>query len=143
MSDSPDGTTAELPTLTLTERAAERIRGFRQRQGHPEAWVSVAPAGLAGERLTFSFALVESGGLREDEVLVRGQQDIDFVAPKLIARHVIGSTVDADPMTGALELRTSYNRSSAGGRPTDRGGGGGSAGADHRPGPRRTAAGLG
>jgi Fe/S biogenesis protein NfuA len=109
MSDSPDGTTAELPTLTLTERAAERIRGFRQRQGHPEAWVSVAPAGLAGERLTFSFALVESGGLREDEVLVRGQQDIDFVAPKLIARHVIGSTVDADPMTGALELRTSYN----------------------------------
>ncbi len=100
---------AELPTLTVTDRAAERIRGFRQRQGHPEAWVSVTPAGLVGERLSFTFALVESGGLKDDEVLVRGRDDIDFVAPNLISRHVIGATVDADPLTGALELVTSYN----------------------------------
>lgn len=98
-----------LPTLHLTNRAADRIRGFRQRQGHPDAWVSVTPAGLAGDRLTFQFALVESGGLKDDEVLVRGSDDIDFVGPKLVSRHIVGSTVDADPITGALSLETSYN----------------------------------
>ncbi|MHB1500892.1 MAG: NifU family protein [Candidatus Dormibacteria bacterium] len=98
-----------LPTLNLTDRAAERIRGFRERQRHPESWVSVTPAGLVGEELSFTFALVESGDLKPDEVLVRGLDDIDFVAPKLISRHVIGATVDADPVSGALSLTTSYN----------------------------------
>jgi Fe/S biogenesis protein NfuA len=109
MDDAQGKSGAELPTLTMTDRAADRIRGVRQRQGHPEAWVSVTPAGLVGEQLSFTFALVESGGLKDDEVLVRGRDDIDFVAPKLISRHVIGATVDADPLTGALELKTSYN----------------------------------
>jgi len=99
----------EAPTLNLSERAAERIRAFRQRQGHPEGWISVSPGGLEGERLTFTFALVESGDLKEDEVLVRGSDDISFVAPKLISRHVKGATVDADPISGALSLTTNYN----------------------------------
>lgn len=109
MGHAEEQSAAELPTLTVTDRAAERIRGFRQRQGHPDAWVSVTPAGLVGERLSFTFSIVESGGLKDDEILVRGQDDIDFVAPKLISRHLIGAKVDADPLTGALELETSYN----------------------------------
>ena len=99
----------DLPSLRLSERAAARIRTFRERQGHPEGWISIAPAGLEGERLTYSFALVESGELKDDEVLVRGDQDISFVAPKVISRHVIGASVDADPHSGALSLETSYN----------------------------------
>ena len=42
-------------------------------------------------------------------MLVRGDQDISFVAPKVISRHVIGASVDADPHSGALSLETSYN----------------------------------
>jgi Fe/S biogenesis protein NfuA len=99
----------EAPTLNLSERAAERIRAFRERQGHPEGWISVSPGGLEGERLTFTFALVESGDLKDDEVLVQGSDDISFVAPKLISRHVKGATVDADPISGALSLTTNYN----------------------------------
>jgi Fe/S biogenesis protein NfuA len=99
----------ETPTLTLTARGAERVRAFRQRQGHPEGWISITPGGLQGERLTFTFALVESGDLSADEVLVQGSDDIAFVAPRLISRHVVGATVDADPVSGALSLTTSYN----------------------------------
>ena len=99
----------ETPTLTLTARGAERVRAFRQRQGHPEGWISITPGGLQGERLTFTFALVESGDLSADEVLVQGSDDIAFVAPRLISRHVVGATVDADPVSGALNLTTSYN----------------------------------
>ncbi|EQD50146.1 nitrogen-fixing NifU domain protein, partial [mine drainage metagenome] len=99
----------DLPKLILSERAAARIRTFRERQGHPEGWISITPAGLQGERLTYSFALVESGELKDDEVLVRGSDDISFVAPKVISRHVIGATVDADAISGALSLETSYN----------------------------------
>ncbi len=104
-----DTTLPAVPELNLTERGAERIRAFRQRQGHPEGWISVTPAGLVGERLSFTFALVESGDLKDDEILVRGSEDISFVAPKVISRHVIGATVDADVVSGALSLETSYN----------------------------------
>ncbi len=106
----PDGEviTAELPRLELTERAAARIRVFRERQGHPEAWVAVAPGGLQGTELHFSFALAEAGNLDEDEVLVRGTDDILFVAPRVVGRHVIGAKVDADPLSGALSLQPAY-----------------------------------
>ncbi|MGA7172661.1 MAG: NifU family protein [Candidatus Dormiibacterota bacterium] len=101
--------TGKLPSLDLNEHAAGRIRGFRERQGHPDAWVSVAPGGLQGERLTFAFALVEPGELKPDEILVEGAPDILFVAPRVISRHVVGSQVTADQSTGALSLETGYN----------------------------------
>ncbi|MGC2192855.1 MAG: NifU family protein [Candidatus Dormiibacterota bacterium] len=100
---------AALPRLELNESTAGRIRSFRERQGHPDAWVSVAPGGLQGERLTFTFALVEPGELKPDEVLVEGAPDILFVAPRVISRHVVGSRVKADPVSGALSLETGYN----------------------------------
>ncbi len=100
---------SERPTLELTERGAARIRQFRQRQGHPEAWVAVAPGGLQGDRLQYSFSLVESGNPGPDEILVEATPDITFVAPRLIARHVVGAKVDADPLSGALTLVTDYN----------------------------------
>ncbi|HVC40170.1 MAG TPA: NifU family protein [Candidatus Dormibacteraeota bacterium] len=103
------GPSEALPGLELNESAADRIRGFRVRQGHPDAWVSVTPGGLQGERLTFTFALVEPGELKPDEVLVEGAPDILFVAPRVISRHVVGSRVDADPTSGALSLVTAYN----------------------------------
>lgn len=102
-------TEAEAPTLRLSEGAAERIRQFRQRQGHPEAWVAVAPGALQGDRLQYSFSLVEAGEPRPDEVLVQGAPDITFVAPRVIARHVVGSRVEADPLSGALTLKTDYD----------------------------------
>jgi Fe/S biogenesis protein NfuA len=101
--------TAALPRLDLNDRAADRIRAFRERQGHPEAWVSVAPGGLHGERLTFTFALVEPSDLGEDELLVEGAPDILFVASRVISRHVVGARVDADPVSGALSLDTAYD----------------------------------
>lgn len=97
------------PRLTLSERAAVRIRGFRQQQGHPDAWVSVTPGGLQGERLTFAFAMVEPGELKSDEVLVEGAPDVLFVAPRVISRHVVGARVEADPISGALSLETGYD----------------------------------
>jgi Fe/S biogenesis protein NfuA len=99
----------ELPRLDLNTRAASRIRAFRERQGHPDAWISVAPGGLQGERLTFTFALVEPGELKPDELLVEGAPDVLFVAPRVISRHVVGAQVDADPISGALSLETGYN----------------------------------
>ncbi len=99
----------DLPRLDLTERAAARIRQFRERQGHPEAWVAISPGGLQGDRLQYSFSLVEAGDPRPDEVLVAGADDITFVAPRVISRHVVGARVDADPLTGALALETDYN----------------------------------
>ncbi|HEY6538506.1 MAG TPA: NifU family protein [Candidatus Dormibacteraeota bacterium] len=95
--------------LRLEERAAGRIRTFRERSGHPEAWISIAPGGLQGERLTFTFALVEPGDPKPEELLVEGAPDILFVAPRMLARHVVGARVDADPVSGALRLETSYN----------------------------------
>ena len=105
----PQGAPSTLPQLDLDELAANRIRGFRERQGHPEAWVSVAPGGLQGERLTFTFALVEPSELGADELLVEGAPDILFVAPRVISRHVVGSRVNSDPVSGALSLETTYN----------------------------------
>ena len=99
----------DLPQLEVTERAAQRIRQFRERQGHPEAWVSISPGGLQGDRLQYTFSLVEPGDPRPDEVLVAGTEDITFVAPRVISRHVVGARVDADPMSGALELQTDYD----------------------------------
>ncbi len=99
----------ETPGLDLSEEAARRIRGFRERQGHPEAWVSVTPAGLQGDRLTFTFALVEAGEPKPDELLVQGADDILFVTPRLLVRHVIGARVDADPASGALSLEPAYD----------------------------------
>jgi Fe/S biogenesis protein NfuA len=106
MEQKPSG---ELPRLELQENAASRIRAFRVRQGHPEAWVSVSPGELQGDRLTFTFALVEPGGLKPDELLIEGAPDILFLAPRLISRHVVGSEVKADPVSGALSLETGYN----------------------------------
>ncbi|HVB53029.1 MAG TPA: NifU family protein [Candidatus Acidoferrales bacterium] len=100
---------AGLPRLELQEHAAGRIRAFRERQGHPEAWISVGPGGLQGDHLTFTFALVEPGEAKPDEVLVEGAPDILFVAPRVISRHVVGSEVKADPISGALSLETGYN----------------------------------
>ena len=97
------------PRLQLSERAADRIRAFRASQGHPQAWVSVAPGGLQGERLTFTFALVEPDALKPEELLVEGAPDVLFVAPRVISRHVVGSRVEADPISGALSLETGYN----------------------------------
>jgi Fe/S biogenesis protein NfuA len=97
------------PHLRLSELAADRIRAFRQRQGHPDAWVSVTPGGLKGERLTFTFALVEPGEIGTDEVLVEGAADVLFLAPRVISRHVVGSRVEADAVSGALSLETDYN----------------------------------
>jgi len=102
-------TRGDVPRLQLSERAAARIRSFRARQGHPEAWVSVTPGLLQGERLTFNFDLVEAGGLKPEEVLVEGAPDIFFVAPRVITRHVVGSRVEADPISGALSLETGYD----------------------------------
>ncbi|HUY57607.1 MAG TPA: NifU family protein [Candidatus Micrarchaeaceae archaeon] len=99
----------DLPRLELNESTATRIRQFRERQGHPEAWVAVNPGGLQGERLTFTFALVEPGELKPDEILVEGRPDILFVAPRIISRHVVGSQVRSDPTSGALSLETGYN----------------------------------
>jgi Fe-S cluster biogenesis protein NfuA len=99
----------EIPRLQLSDRAADRIRGFRERQGHPEAWVSVTPGGLQGEQLTFNFVLVEAGGLNPEELLVEGAPDILFVAPRVISRHVVGSRVEADLVSGALSLETGYD----------------------------------
>ncbi|MGH7693189.1 MAG: NifU family protein, partial [Candidatus Dormibacteria bacterium] len=99
----------ELPRLEIGEDAAARIRTFRERQGHPEAWISVTPGGLRGDRLTFTFALVEAGELKPDEVLVQGTTDILFVAPRVISRHVVGARVSADPQSGALSLDTTYD----------------------------------
>jgi Fe/S biogenesis protein NfuA len=105
-----DGTTTTaLPRLRLSDQAADRIRAFRQRQGHPEAWVVITPGGLQGERLTFTFALVEPSELSGDEVLVEGAPDVLFLAPRVISRHVVGSRVEADPVSGALSLETDYN----------------------------------
>jgi Fe-S cluster biogenesis protein NfuA len=99
----------EIPRLQLSDQAADRIRGFRERQGHPEAWVSVTPGGLQGEQLTFNFVLVEAGGLNPEELLVEGAPDILFVAPRVISRHVVGSRVEADLVSGALSLETGYD----------------------------------
>ncbi|MGH7643798.1 MAG: NifU family protein [Candidatus Dormibacteria bacterium] len=106
MEQSPD---SGLPRLELKENAASRIRAFRERQGHPDAWVAVGPGGLQGEHLTFTFALVEAGKLKPDEILVEGTPDILFVAPRVISRHVVGSEVKSDPISGALSLETGYN----------------------------------
>lgn len=106
MEPRPNG---QLPSLDLNQNAASRIRSFRERQGHPEAWVSVTPGGLRGEHLTFTFALVEPGELKQDEILVEGTPDIFFVAPRVLSRHVVGSRVTADPISGALNLETAYN----------------------------------
>ncbi|MGH7608935.1 MAG: NifU family protein [Candidatus Dormibacteria bacterium] len=93
----------------MSPAAAQRIREFRARAGHPEAWVSVTPAGLRGDRLAFTFALVESGEPKPDEILVQGAEDVVFVTPRLLARHVIGAQVDADDVSGALSLETAYD----------------------------------
>jgi len=107
---SSDQNSRPLPTLELSPQAAERIRGLRKRQGQPGAWVAVTPGGLQGERLTF--ALVDPREPRPDEVLVEGAPDVLFVAPRVVSRHVIGSRVKADPISGALSLETTYDRDS-------------------------------
>ncbi|HVC23936.1 MAG TPA: NifU family protein [Candidatus Dormibacteraeota bacterium] len=104
-----EGTSSARPQLDLNDQAASRIRGFRERQGHPEAWIAVGPGGLQGERLTFTFALVEPSELGPDELLVEGAPDILFVTPRILSRHVIGARVNSDPVSGALSLETSYN----------------------------------
>jgi len=106
---SSDQKSRPLSTLELSPQAAERVRGLRQRQGQPGAWVSVTPGGLQGERLTFTFALVEPGEPRPDEVLVEGAPDVLCLAPRVVSRHVIGSRVEADPISGSLSLETTYD----------------------------------
>ncbi len=103
-----DPHTELLPRLDLDSGAADRIRQFRERQGRPQALVTVAPQGLRGDRLAFSFGLADQEELGPDQVRVEGAPDIHFVAPRIIARHVIGSKVGADPLTGALSLESTH-----------------------------------
>jgi len=91
-----------LPTITVTDLAAERIDTVRARQKLAAARVRIALRGVEAGQPDFLFDLVPPGDEGSDELVVPGPGTIEFLVAPAHRRWIDGVVVDADPFTGAL-----------------------------------------
>lgn len=99
--------TDQQPVLAVTEKALEKVRGFRAQSQDPDTqamWVEVSGS-VAGE-YTYDIALKAHGGAGpEDEVTEHG--DLAVVVPAASIDQLRGATVDwiEDPSQAGFTLR--------------------------------------
>jgi Fe/S biogenesis protein NfuA len=92
------------PTVHVTESARERIEQVRANRRQPDAGVRIAITGRQEGAFTYDLQLAADDDVREDELVVEGPQGVRFHLPKASAAYLDGITVDADVLSGALQI---------------------------------------
>ena len=92
------------PTVHVTEFARERIEQVRANRRQPDAGVRIAITGRQEGAFTYDLQLAAAGDVREDELVVEGPEGVRFHLPKASAAYLDGITLDADVVSGALQI---------------------------------------
>ena len=92
------------PTVHLTEFGRQRIDEVRANRRQFDAGVRIAITGRQGGAFTYDLQLAAPEDVREDELIVDGPQGVRFHLPRASAPYLDGITVDADVVSGALQI---------------------------------------
>ena len=92
------------PTVHLTEFGRQRIDEVRANRRQLDAGVRIAITGRQGGAFTYDMQLAAPEDVREDELIVDGPQGVRFHLPRASAPYLDGITVDADVVSGALQI---------------------------------------
>ncbi|HEY6378223.1 MAG TPA: NifU family protein [Candidatus Dormibacteraeota bacterium] len=92
------------PTVHITEFARQRLEEVRANRRQPEAGMRIAITGRQEGAFTYDLQLAANDDVREDELVVEGPDGVRFHLPKASAAYLDGITVDADVVSGALQI---------------------------------------
>ena len=92
------------PTVHLTEFGRQRIDEVRANRRQLDAGVRIAITGRQGGAFAYDMQLAAPEDVREDELIVDGPQGVRFHLPRASAPYLDGITVDADVVSGALQI---------------------------------------
>jgi Fe/S biogenesis protein NfuA len=92
------------PRIAATDFALTRIEQVRSSQKQPDAGVRIAITGRQAGGFTYDLSLVPPGEERQGDVVVDGPNGIRFTVPLTSAPFLDGITLDADRLSGALQV---------------------------------------
>jgi Fe/S biogenesis protein NfuA len=92
------------PTVHVTDFARQRIDEVRANRRQPDAGVRIAITGRQGGAFTYDMQLAAPDDVREDELIVDGRDGVRFHLPRTGAAYLDGITLDADVLSGALQI---------------------------------------
>jgi Fe/S biogenesis protein NfuA len=92
------------PRIAATDFALTRIEQVRANKRQQDAGVRIAITGRQEGRFTYDLSLVPAGEEREGELVVDGPAGLWFTMPLESAAYLDGITLDADRLSGALEV---------------------------------------